>query len=239
VNQVDISTIEQVHDVDAATEYLFSLIPPNPVLQEALAFAKEAHTDQFRKSGEPYVVHPILVASIVASITEDKAMIVAALLHDVVEDTDATIDDISRSYGADVAHLVAGMTKIDTIRDSQLIPSHSDEKLVASALSFRKMLLASVEDVRVLVVKLCDRLHNMLTLDALPAHKQRRISEETLVVYAPIAHRLGISFMKNLLEDLSFGYLFPDEKNAIDYYLDENYTAINIRLNAFSQKVRK
>ena len=239
MNQVDISTIEQIHDVEAATAYLFSLIPSNPILLQALSFAEEAHINQFRKSGEPYIIHPILVASIVASITEDEAMIVAALLHDVVEDTDATIEDILAVYGADVAHLVEGLTKIDSIRDVHLIPSNSDEKLVASALSFRKMLLASVQDVRVLVVKLCDRLHNMLTLEALPADKQRRISEETLVVYAPIAHRLGISFMKNLLEDLSFNYLFPDEKKAIDYYLDENYSSMKLRLNAFSQKISK
>jgi len=239
LNQVDISTIEQIHDVDAACGYLFSLTPPNKTLEKALDFSIKSHQDQYRKSGEPYVIHPILVASIVASITADEAMIVSALLHDVVEDTEVTIDDISLEYGVDVAHLVEGLTKIDSIRDAELIPSNSDEKLVASALSFRKMLLASVKDVRVLVVKLCDRLHNMLTLDALPADKQRRISEETLVVYAPVAHRLGISFMKNLLEDLSFGYLFPDEKKAINYYLEENYSSIKIRLNAFSQRISK
>jgi GTP pyrophosphokinase len=125
------------------------------------------------------------------------------------------------------------------IRDSELVPSNSDEKLVVSALSFRKMLLASIEDVRVLVVKLCDRLHNMLTLDALPPHKQRRIAEETLVVYAPIAHRLGISFLKNMLEDLSFGYLFPEEKHHIDNYLDTNYHAMEMKLSEFKESISK
>jgi GTP pyrophosphokinase len=166
-------------------------------------------------------------------------MVIAALLHDVVEDTDIPLETIEKKYGADVAHLVAGLTKIDLIRDKELIPSHSDEKLVISALSFRKMLLASIKDVRVLVVKLCDRLHNMLTLDALPPHKQKRISEETLVVYAPIAHRLGISFLKNLLEDLSFSYLFPEEKHKIDNYLDTNYHQIEFRLNDFTAEVTK
>ncbi len=108
-----------------------------------------------------------MVASIVAELTGDEAMVIAALLHDVVEDTAITIEEIGFDYGADVAHLVEGLTKIDMIRDAELIPSHSDQKLVVSALTFRKMLLASIEDVRVLVVKLCDRLHNMLTLDAL------------------------------------------------------------------------
>ena len=133
---------------------------------------------------------------------------VAYIVHDVVEDTSISIEEIIDVFGADVAHLVEGLTKIDKIRDSELIPSNSDERLVVSALSFRKMLLASIKDIRVLVIKLCDRLHNMLTLDALPKHKQLRIAEETLVVYAPIAHRLGISFLKNILEDLCFLYLF-------------------------------
>ena len=148
-----------------------------------------------------------------------------------------TIEEIGFDYGADVAHLVEGLTKIDMIRDAELIPSHSDQKLVVSALTFRKMLLASIEDVRVLVVKLCDRLHNMLTLDALPPHKQHRIAEETLVVYAPIAHRLGISFLKNLLEDLSFQYLFVEDKLAIESYLEENFRSINERLSDFCEKL--
>jgi GTP pyrophosphokinase len=209
LSQVDIEKVKHIHDIESATSYLFSQIPKSEPLEQALHFSIDAHKNQYRKSGEPYIIHPILVASIVASITNDESMAIAALLHDVVEDTPVTIEQIENLFGKDVAHLVAGLTKIDAIRDHELIPSNSDEKLVVSALSFRKMLIASIEDVRVLVVKLCDRLHNMLTLDALPAHKQKRIAEETLVVYAPIAHRLGISFLKNMLEDLSFGYLFP------------------------------
>ena len=239
LSQVDIEKIKHLHDVDSAISYLFIQIPHTQNLQKALDYSIEAHKEQFRKSGEPYIVHPILVAAITAAITNDETMVIAALLHDVVEDTPTTIEEIEDLFGKDVAHLVSGLTKIDTIRDSELIPSSSNEKLVVSALSFRKMLLASIEDVRVLVVKLCDRLHNMLTLDALPPHKQKRIAEETLVVYAPIAHRLGISFMKNILEDLSFGYLFPEEKHHIDNYLDKNYHAIEMRLSEFKDSVSK
>jgi len=239
LDKIDIDRVKHINDVDSATTYLFSKISKTDAIQDALDFAKEAHKEQFRKSGEAYVVHPILVAAIVAALSEDESMVIAALLHDVVEDTDTTLEELEKRYGKDVAYLVEGLTKIDVIRDKELIPSNSDEKLVISALSFRKMLLVSINDVRVLVVKLCDRLHNMLTLDALPEYKQRRISEETLVVYAPIAHRLGISFLKNLLEDLSFGYLFPEEKHHIDNYLDTNYHQIEMRLNDFKVQVSK
>ena len=239
LSQVEIEKVKHLHDVDSAISYLFSHMDPTPTLEKALSYSIEAHKLQFRKSGEPYIIHPILVASIVASITDDESMAIAALLHDVVEDTEISIEDIEALFGKDVAHLVSGLTKIDLIRDNELVPSNSNERLVVSALTFRKMLLASIEDVRVLVVKLCDRLHNMLTLDALAEHKQLRIAEETLVVYAPIAHRLGISFLKNILEDLSFSYLFKEEKHYIDNYLDTNYHAIELKLNDFKEAITK
>ena len=239
LTQVDIEKVKHLHDVDLAQEHLFSQIPQTQKLEKALQYSKKAHQYQKRKSGEPYVVHPILVASIVASVTNDEAMAISALLHDVVEDTQTTIEEIEKEFGKDVSHLVNGLTKIDSIRDEHLIPSSSNERLIVSALSFRKMLLASIEDVRVLVVKLCDRLHNMLTLDALPEHKQNRISEETLVVYAPIAHRLGISFLKNLLEDLSFSYLFKEEKHHIDNFLDTNYHELDRKLDVFKETIHK
>ena len=239
MNRLDIEKIKHLHDVDSAREYLFKQIDSSEKLIFALEFATEAHKTQFRKSGEPYIIHPILVSSIVATITNDEAMAIAALLHDVVEDTDISIQEIESLFGHDVANLVEGLTKIDIIRDAELIPSSSDEKLIVSALSFRKMLVASIHDVRVLVVKLCDRLHNMLTLDALAPHKQHRIAEETLVVYGPIAHRLGISFLKNPLEDLSFSYLFKEEKHYIDNYLDTNYRELESKLEDFKQSVTK
>lgn len=236
---MDIEKLKEIDNVDSATSYLFSQISPSPTIEKALEYAKKAHEGQFRKSGQPYIIHPILVAGIVSSISDDEAMAIAALLHDVVEDTQISVEEVKNLYGEDVAHLVEGLTKIDTIRDAELIPSNSNERLVVSALSFRKMLLASIKDVRVLVVKLCDRFHNMLTLDALSPQKQQRIAEETLVVYAPIAHRLGISFLKNLLEDLSFSYLFKEEKRQIDDYFETNYHAIEMRLNEFKEKIHK
>jgi GTP pyrophosphokinase len=236
---VDIEKVKHLHDVDLATNYLFSQITPSTALKKALEYSTKAHKNQFRKSGQPYIIHPILVASIVASITDDESMAIAALLHDVVEDTQISIDEVITVFGEDVAHLVEGLTKIDMIRDSELVSSSSNERLIASALTFRKMLLASIQDVRVLVVKLCDRLHNMLTLDVLPEHKQQRIAEETLVVYAPIAHRLGISFLKNLLEDSSFLYLFKEERHHIDNYLDTNYHEIEMKLNDFKESINK
>jgi len=239
LSQVDIEKVKHIHDVDSAKHYLFTQISSSKLLESALIYATNAHEGQFRKSGQPYIIHPILVAGVVSSITGDESMAIAALLHDVVEDTDITVDNISDKFGKDVAHLVESLTKIDTIRDNELIPSNSNERLVVSALSFRKMLLASTEDIRVLVIKLCDRLHNMLTLDALPEHKQQRIAEETLVVYSPIAHRLGISFLKNILEDLSFSYLFKEDKHNIDNYLDTHFHAFEMRLDAFKESIKR
>ena len=234
-----VERVKSVKDVAEAEKLLFSICPQTPQLQKALAFAKKAHEGQYRKSGEPYVIHPILVAAITGYVTNDETMVIAALLHDVVEDTSYTIEDIQNSFGENVAHLVEGLTKIVEIRSEELIPSTSNEKLITSALSFRKMLIASIKDVRVLIVKLCDRLHNMLTLDALPLNKQKRIAEETLVVYAPIAHRLGISSIKNFLEDLSFYYLFPDEYKKIDEFITSHKLELQMKLNEFIDTVKK
>lgn len=184
------------------------------------------------------MVHPLLVSCIVAYYGGDEAMICASLLHDVVEDTNFSTEDVSRIFGEDVASLVDGLTKIVEIREEELPPAASNQKLVAAALSFRKMLIASIKDIRALVIKLCDRLHNMLTLDALPEKKRIRISEETLVVYAPIAHRLGISSMKNELEDRSFHYIFPEEYKKIDDYFHQNRQAIQLKLHTFIDKVK-
>jgi RelA/SpoT family (p)ppGpp synthetase len=157
----------------------------------------------------------------------------------VVEDTSFDIEDLEREFGDDLAHMVEGLTKIVEIRDIELAPSDSDERLINSALTFRKMLIASIKDIRVLVIKLCDRLHNMLTLDALGSDKQKRIAEETLVVYAPIAHRLGIARLKNSLEDLSFYYIYPEDYKEIDTYIQSNAQNLQFKLNTFIQKVKK
>ncbi len=231
---------KNIDTIEEASALLWEeLLTPLPATTKALELSLEAHKGQIRKSGEPYIVHPILVAAITAKISNDEKMVQAALLHDVVEDTDATIEDLELEFGYDVAHMVEGLTKIVEIRDEELIPSGSDERLINSALSFRKMLIASIKDVRVLVIKLCDRLHNMLTLDALSFEKQKRISEETIVVYAPIAHRLGISRLKNHLEDLSFQYIYPEDYNKIDTYMKSNAQNLKIKLNTFIQNVKE
>jgi GTP diphosphokinase / guanosine-3',5'-bis(diphosphate) 3'-diphosphatase len=230
---------KNIHTIEEAKALLWEEITsPLPETTRALDLALTAHEGQIRKSGEPYIVHPILVAAITAKVSNDEMMVQAALLHDVVEDTPYTIDDLLHEFGDDVAHMVEGLTKIVEIRDEELVPSGSDERLINSALTFRKMLVASIKDVRVLVIKLCDRLHNMLTLDALDTEKQKRISEETIVVYAPIAHRLGISRLKNHLEDLSFRYIYPDDYEKIDTYIKSNAQNLQFKLNAFIQNVK-
>ena len=230
---------KNIHTIEEASALLWDELPsPLPATTKALKIALKAHEGQTRKSGEPYIVHPILVAAITAKISNDEMMVQAALLHDVVEDTPYTIEDLLEEFGDDVSHMVEGLTKIVEIRDEELVPSGSDERLINSALTFRKMLIASIKDVRVLVIKLCDRLHNMLTLEALGLEKQRRISEETLVVYAPIAHRLGISRLKNHLEDLSFRYIYPEDYKQIDTYIKSNAQNLQFKLNAFIQNVK-
>lgn len=234
-----IEKIESINTLDDAIHLLYSEAKITPKLQDIIDFVIEAHKGQYRKSGEPYSVHPILVASIASHFSKEENVIATALLHDVVEDTKYDINFIRSNWGDEVAHMVDGLTKIDEIREHELAPSDSDKKLIASALTFRKMLIASIDDVRVLVVKLCDRLHNMLTLDALPHKKQLRIAEETLVVYVPIAHRLGISTIKNTLEDLAFFYIYPQEYKKIDEFIQEHQHAIQLTFNKFISSTKK
>ena len=232
------SQLSNIRTIKEASDILYKSAPKNQKIQEAIDFATKAHAGQFRKSGEPYVVHPILVASIVAFLGGDETMIIASILHDTVEDTQTNIQDINNLFGQDIANLVDGLTKIDRIREENLIPSSkTDEKLIKSALTFQKILIASIKDIRILVIKLCDRVHNMCTLEALPPHKQKRIAEETLVVYAPIAHRLGISKIKNILEDKSFFYIFPQEYQKIETYLQEHKESLKLKINSFVSKV--
>ncbi len=238
--EVFLDKAKNIDTIEEAKTLLWAEIPsPSDATLKALELSLTAHDGQTRKSGEPYIVHPILVAAITAKISSDETMVQAALLHDVVEDTTFTIEDLKENFGDDVAHMVEGLTKIVEIRDEELLPFGSDERLINSALTFRKMLIASIKDVRVLVIKLCDRLHNMLTLDALQIEKQKRIAEETLVVYAPIAHRLGISRLKNHLEDLSFKYIYPEDYTNIDSYIQSNAQNLQFKLNTFIQKVKR
>ena len=230
-----IKEIQHINNVDDAINKLKSQTDISPKLYEIINFIIEAHEGQYRKSGEPYCVHPILVACITAHFSKDEAIIATALLHDVVEDTNFSLEYVREKWGSDIAHMVDGLTKIVEIREHEFIASdeQSNTKTISSALTFRKMLIASIDDVRVLVVKLCDRLHNMLTLGVLPANKQKRIAEETLVVYVPIANRLGISKLKNTLEDLAFYYIYPNEYNKIDKYLKEQEHAMQLTFNTF------
>jgi GTP pyrophosphokinase len=171
-------------------------------IYKAFEFSKKVHEGQKRKTGEPYIVHPIEVAIILSKLRMDLKTIEAALLHDTVEDTHVTIKDIQEQFGDETAELVEGLTKISKIKFSS---RHENQ-----AENFRKMIIAMAKDLRVLLVKLADRLHNMRTLAPMPEAKQRRISEETLDIYAPLANRLGISWIKTELEDLCMRYLKPE-----------------------------
>ena len=187
------------------------------LLHRAYEFSALEHAGQTRRSGEQYITHPLEVAALVADMKLDDVAIAASLLHDVVEDTLTTIDNVHEHFGPEVAHVVEGVTKISTI------PFSSSEERQAE--NFRKMLLAMVDDVRVILVKLADRLHNMRTLDHLGEERRVTISQETLDIYAPIAHRLGMSKVKNELEELAFRHLDPKVFETLRAWVDKRRRA--------------
>ena len=182
------------------------------LLRRAYVFSAYEHKGQVRRSGEPYLVHPLEVADILADLRLDVVAIAAGLLHDIVEDTPNTIEKVRELFGEDVAHVVEGVTKLSAI------PFSSSEERQAE--NFRKMLLAMVDDIRVILVKLADRLHNMRTLHHLPEERRMRIAQETRDIYAPIANRLGMSKVKNELEELAFRYLEPQAYEALRAKVD-------------------
>src|SRR5215471_18922238 len=171
------------------------------IIRKAWEFCLEHHKGQLRASGEPYVLHPLEVALVLAEMKLDSTAIAAGLLHDAVEDTPVTTADITAKFGEQVAHIVEGVTKIDKIQFAN--------KEDRQAENVRKMLLAMVSDVRVVLIKLADRLHNMRTLEHLPPDKQQVIARETLDIYAPLAHRLGMGKVRGELEDLAFRFVDP------------------------------
>src|SRR5215212_3863909 len=182
------------------------------LLRRAYVFSAFEHKGQVRHSGEPYLVHPLEVADQLADMKLDVVAIAAGLLHDIVEDTQTPIERIKELFGPDVAHVVEGVTKLGAISFSS-----SEER---QAENFRKMLLAMVDDIRVILVKLADRLHNMRTLHHLPEERRIKIAQETRDIYAPIANRLGMSKVKNELEELSFRYLEPQAYEGLRIRVD-------------------
>src|SRR6202020_259326 len=193
--------------IDARFRALLDTVPaPRPhddvdIIRRAWEFSLEHHQGQVRASGEPYVLHPLEVAHVLAEMKLDSTAIAAGLLHDAVEDTPVTADDITRLFGEQVAHIVEGVTKIDKIQFA-----NSEDR---QAENVRKMLLAMVGDVRVVLIKLADRLHNMRTLQHLRVERQQATARETLDIYAPLAPRLGMGKLRGELEDLAFRYVDP------------------------------
>jgi len=179
------------------------------LIERAFTVAREAHADQVRRSGESYIAHPLGVALVLADLGLDDTTLAAALLHDAVEDTSLTLDDITDDFGADISAVVDGVTKLDRLQ--------FESKEEQQAATMRKMLVAMANDIRVLLIKLADRLHNMRTIASLPQFKQERIARETIDVYAPLAHRLGIQDVKWQLEDLAFAVLHPRRYAEIEH----------------------
>ena len=201
-------------------------------IRKAFDIALEAHSKQRRKTGEPYIFHPIAVAKIVAyEIGLDTTSIIAALLHDVVEDTDYTVEDIERLFGENVARIVNGLTKISHL--------NKDQNASVQAENFRKMLLTLHDDVRVILIKIADRYHNMITLDAMPHDKQIKIASETLFIYAPLAHRLGLYNIKTELENLGLKYTEPEVYNDIAEKITQSKEEQNKYIEAFSNTIRE
>lgn len=205
------------------------------LIKRAYDFAKEKHGDQLRKSGEPYIIHPVQVAYILAGLELDDATICAALLHDVAEDTDVTIQDISKEFSPEIAEMVDGVTKLGNLKYTS-----AEEQQVEN---YRKMFLAMGKDIRVILIKLADRLHNMRTLKFLKRDRQIAIAKETADLYAPLANRLGMYSLKWELEDLSFKYLCPDEYReiveGIDKKREERLQFINQIVEQISQELKR
>src|SRR5438045_6434726 len=185
------------------------------LVKKAYVYSAKVHQGQVRKSGEPYLVHPLEVAGLLAQLKLDEASIVSGLLHDTIEDTLATPDEVKDLFGEEIFNIVDGVTKLSKFSASNTLSQEEKQ-----AENFRKMIIAMAQDIRVILVKLADRTHNMRTLDHMKEEKQQRIAQETLDIYAPLANRLGISWIKAELEDLSLRYLKPQEYADLDERLN-------------------
>lgn len=200
------------------------------IIERAFKFAREAHHGVRRRSGEPYILHPIAVAKIASQeIGLGSTSICAALLHDVVEDTEFTVEDIEQHFGKKIAEIVAGLTKISG--------GIFGDKASAQAENFRKLLLTMSQDIRVVLIKMADRLHNMRTLGSMAPNKQYKIAGETLYIYAPLAHRLGLFAIKTELEDLSFKYEHPREYERISGLLRRSEEGRSMVYNNFAAPI--
>ncbi len=210
-------------------------LPNIELVEKAYKLALSAHGNQLRKSGEPYIIHPLSVALILADLELDSESIISGILHDVVEDTTYTVDEISTMFSPEIAGIVDGVTKLDKIQYSN--------KLELQADNYRKMFLATAKDIRVILIKIADRLHNMQTLKYMPRQKQIDIAQETKDIYAPIAHKLGISKIRYSMEDLAFRYLEPDEyfrlAEDINLKQTERQQHINVIIKEISENLNK
>ena len=188
--------------------------PDLDLIKKAYVYSAKVHQGQIRKTGEPYLIHPLEVAGLLAELKLDEASVVTGLLHDTIEDTLATKEEIAELFGGEISELVDGVTKL-----SQFTAANTHEEKQAE--NFRKMMLAMVDDIRVILVKLADRLHNMRTLEHLSSRQQERIALETMEIYAPIANRLGMGKIKAELEDLCLKYLDPEGYASLSAALEE------------------
>jgi len=220
-------------DIKQLVETLEAYMPAEDIEQvmKSYEFGALAHQGQTRVSGEPYISHPVAVAQTLADMHFDGQTIAAAILHDVIEDTEFSITEIEEQFDSEIAALVDGVSKLDQMEFTS--------RTEAQAESFRKMMLAMIEDIRVILVKLADRLHNMETLEAMPREKQARIARETLDIYAPIANRLGINHMKVLLEDLGFRYLYPFRYSVLKNALKRNKGSQRQIVKRISERIMK
>jgi len=198
------------------------------IIRLAYDFAAEAHSNQKRKTGEPYITHPLAAAHILADMHIDPVIVIATLLHDVPEDTTRTLEDIEKNFGSDIASMIRGITKLGKLKYRGV------ERYIEN---LRKMFVAMAEDVRVMIIKFADRIHNLTTLDALPPQKRYRIALESLEIYSPIANRLGMDEMKGLLEDLSFKYVYPKKFERIKKMRDEKLKGKEEYFKQIIQKV--